>query len=118
MTKKEKTDKAKVLALLRALGKTKDEVAKKLVRLRCKGDQCSNDDCPVAVYLLKRGVVSPSVWCDKVFFDGDDDFVSNNTDSVDPPRAIRRFCDAFDNGKYPKLIKAPERGQDEERKGV
>lgn len=98
------TEKQMVGKLLQALGTKREDVAKELLRLRCKGGRSVGETCPVAVYLKKRGVRDPNVTRHTIYFDLLDVDDAPYGDSVKTPGPVRAFLDAFDSGEYPKLI--------------
>jgi len=114
---------------LRELGDTPYAVFRSLKAKSCKGEQNSNNTCPVARFLQRE--VVPEASEVKVLYS----FATILTDAVDPPKAgrwtrvpvpeeweryrrqikeatatlilpeaVSEFVRLFDNGKYPSLV--------------
>jgi hypothetical protein len=101
-----KTEK-EVLALLVALGKTKDEVAEKLFVLGIRGKRGKCLTCPIAQYLIENGVdARVGVWAwglGVVGVVGVGGFYYYSIDEYPAIIPIRDFILAVDQGEYPQL---------------
>jgi len=91
-----------IIADLEALGKTEQEVAKKLQELDCKGTSDATD-CPVANYLKTLGYENVTVESDDVFADKD-----GKRGGTETPLQIAEFITSFDDGNYQFLNKKKE----------
>lgn len=92
-----------VTKLLAELGDTPDAVADRLRALDVKGYQSSPPCCPVALYLVGRGVDRPLV------DDCDVQTGPRSARSVHPnPPAVRAFIHRFDQGVYLDLVESGE----------
>lgn len=87
---------------IKSLGSSADAIAKKLKKLKIKGEIGSQDSCPISIYLIKVGFTDPIVDHNQVECE-----LSGNgydfTFAIDTPKAIGVFINRFDAGKYPEL---------------
>ena len=87
----------KALDLLRALGDTPDEIAAFLEGQGFKGVQYQPHNCPVSNYMKEAGFTGVVTTWGGNFFSHEETCVQY--------RPAGRFAQAFDQGKYPQLIK-------------
>jgi hypothetical protein len=84
---------------LAALGETPEQVAETLKAQGIKGDRHSPHSCPIYHYLTGKGY---SVECLSQFGIYT---ISPYYGDIKMPKVVERFIVAFDQGKYPELIK-------------
>lgn len=87
-----------VLALLRALGETKEAVAASLLAAGAKGVPQNPCNCPLANYLALHDVRTAAVYMGVARV-----FVGGFWDLLSLPRAVERFRAAFDGGDFAEL---------------
>jgi hypothetical protein len=96
-----------VLDALKALGTTADAVARNLEAMGFKGCQSSENNCPVANYLLSAITGARRVGVSTGYADVWDADDGDDPVSADWTAAVDEFIELFDNGRFPAL-EAPD----------
>jgi hypothetical protein len=89
---------------LAALGDTVDEVAASLIAANITGLRCTAGQCPVSVYLSRKGYGRPQVGAYLAAVEG---ITEADRVSVTLPPAVIEFVRRFDAGDFPALQATP-----------
>lgn len=83
---------------LKSLGTTPDKIAKTLVEMKIKGERMEGNTCPIAKAIKKKFKFKNVSICYENI-----EFVYNKEICTVWLKAIGKFMDNFDDGKYPEL---------------